>query len=169
MDIGTEQQSLPVESVGTFLNRLVAEHYPQLYRKLTKIGALLQDLSESEPGIIPLQSIQMKIRSEMDELCRQEEETIFPLLFRLEQEQKKADSCKPFKAVKYHYSYLVSTLQQFKTQLLPLIRERKELLDLMLLKEGIMQFEQSLITVQRDKEQKLFNRFRNCNNGCKTL
>jgi hypothetical protein len=154
--------------VAPYKDKLVKLLYPGIYGRLTGIG-LLQNLVETEPKITPLRSILMKMRSELDELCRQEETIIFPLLIRLEQEDKKADSCKPFKIVKYHYTYLISMLQQFKTLLLQLAANSQMAGSLMVLKDMVVDFETLLVKVQINKEQLLFKRFRNCNNGCKAL
>lgn len=167
--IALENEKTNSVRVVPYKDKLIEMLYPELYGKLTRMGALIQDLVETEPKIIPLQSIQMKMRSALDELCRQEEEIIFPLLMQLEQEDRKADSCKPFKTVKYHYTYLVSMLQQFKTLLLQLTGDKKESEVLTILMDKALDFEASLIKVQINKEQTLFKQFRNCNNGCKVL
>lgn len=155
--------------VGPYRDKLIKVLYPEIYGKLTRIGALLQDMIESEPQMALLQSIQMKMRSELDELCRQEDELIFPLLLQLEQEERKADNCKSFKTVKFHYTQLISMLQQFKALLLQLAGNSEEPGALMLLNDKVADFEALLIKVQINKEQTVFKQFRNCNNGCKAL
>lgn len=154
--------------VQTFTEELIKNYYPQLFLILNRISYLLQDLQPlSEKSL--LLSIHQKMNEEMTEIYRKEKQVLFPLLLQLEKEHKVSDSCKPFKNVKYHYTYLVSTTQQFKTQLNQAIREQSVLKDLYEIRDQVQLFEQELIKVQKNKEQNLFKKFRDCSGSCKPL
>jgi hypothetical protein len=161
-------KNLEEPNVHTFKEELMNDCYPRLFLNLNRIGYLLQDLKHL-PGERLLLSIHQKMTDELTEIYQKEKLYLFPLLLQLEKEHKTSDSCKPFKNVKYHYTYLVSTTQQFKTQLNQAIWEQKELKELHELKDQVQQFEEELIKVQHNKEQKLFKKFRDCSGGCKSL
>ncbi|MFA6060119.1 MAG: hypothetical protein WC756_18090 [Taibaiella sp.] len=161
-------EKLEKSDVHTFTENLMESIYPRLFLNLNRIGYLLQDLKHV-PGEDWLISIHQKMNDELTQIYRKEKQVLFPLLLQLEKEHKTSDSCKPFKNVKYHYTYLVSTTQQFKTHLNQAIREYEELKELYELKDQIQQFEEDLIKVQHNKEQNLFKKFRNCSGGCKSL
>lgn len=162
-----DTENLEQLSVQAFTEELVKNYYPRLFLNLNRIGYALQDhkyLLEED-----LLSIHQKMNDELTEMYRKEKLFLFPLLLRLEEEHKTSDSCKPFKNVKYHYTYLVSTIQQFKTHLNQSIRECGALEELYELKDLVQQFEQDLIKVQHCKEQSLYKKFRSCSNSCKSL
>jgi hypothetical protein len=154
--------------VYIFTEDLMEHHYPHLFLNLNKIGYLLEDIKSLHEKSLLL-SIHQKMNEEMTEIYRKEKQVLFPLLLQLEKEHKTSDSCKPFKNVKYHYTYLISTTQQFKTQLNQAIREQSASKELHELKGQVQLFEEELISVQKDKEQNLFKKFRDCSGGCKSL
>lgn len=154
--------------VHTFTAKLMESAYPQLFLVLNQIGYLLQNLRPLFEKSL-LISIHQKMNDELTEIYRKEKQVLFPLLLQLEKERKTSDSCKPFKNVKYHYTYLVSTTQQFKTQLNQAIWEQKELKELHELKDQVQRFEEDLIKMQHNKEQNLFKKFRDCSGSCKSL
>lgn len=163
-----DTEKLEESDVHTFTEELMEYYYPSLFLSLNKMGYLLHDLKPL-PEKNLLLSIHQKMNEEMTEIYRKEKQILFPLLLQLEKENKTSDSCKPFKNVKYHYTYLISTTQQFKTQLNQAIREQGTLQELYELKDLVQLFEEELISVQKNKEQNLFKKFRDCNGGCKSL
>lgn len=154
--------------VHIFTEELIGHLYPLLFLNLNRIGYLLQDL-QPLPEKSLLLAIHQKMNEEMTEIYRKEKQVLFPMLLQLEKENKTSDSCKPFKNVKYHYTYLISTTQQFKTQLNQAIREQAALKELNELKDLAQLFEEDLISIQKNKEENLFKKFRDCNGGCKSL
>jgi iron-sulfur cluster repair protein YtfE (RIC family) len=163
-----EIEKLEKHDVHTLTDKLMKSAYPQLFLVLNQIGYLIQDLKPLLEKSLLL-SIHQKMNGELTEIYQKEKQILFPLLLQLEKEKKASDSCKPFKNVKYHYTYLVSTTQQFKTQLNQALWQQKELKELQELKDLVQRFEEELIKVQHNKEQNLFKKFRNCSGGCKSL
>ena len=166
--IAADAEKLIHLSVKPFTEALLKRFYPQLFLLLNKMDFQIKAL-KPEIDTTLLQAVQAKMNEELDELYRREKLVLFPFLQRLEEEHKLSDSCKPFKNIKYHYTYLVSTLQQFKTLLNQMILEKERIDDVQYLKYASMEFEKSLIAVQQCKERHLFKKFRNCSGSCKTF
>src|SRR6218665_1186659 len=103
-------------SVKDFTERLLQHNYPRLFLSLSQIEMILRSLRQGM-DISMLQSVLQKMNEEMNEIYRKEKVLLFPLLLDLEATQRTAESCMPFKNVKYHYTCLVSTIQQFKALL----------------------------------------------------
>lgn len=163
-----DTERLALLNTKAFTEELLKNYYPQLFLLLNQVGYRLQELKpEMDLGL--LQSVHQKMNEELDEIYRKEKLVLFPFLLKLEEEQKTSDSCKPFKNVKYHYTYLVSTTQQFKTLLAPVIKSSGKQKELKELKETLLCFERFLIKIQISKENYLFRKFRNCCASCKSL
>jgi hypothetical protein len=154
--------------IKAFTDELLKNYYPQLFLLLNQIDHFLQTIV-FDLDVHHLQAVHVKMNGEMEEIYRKEKNMLFPLLLQLDQEHKTSDSCKPFKKVKYHFTYLVSTAQQFKTLLNQFIDDRKKTEELNIIKGILLEFEQAVIRIQACKEKYLFKPFRNCSGSCKLI
>jgi len=166
--IAADTEKLINLSVKPFTEAILKRFYPQLFLMLNQMDFQVKGL-KPELDVSLLLTVQAKMNEELDELYRREKLVLFPYLQRLEGEHKLSDTCKPFKNVKYHYTYLLSTAQQFKTLINQAMHDGERVDDLQSLKETILDFEKALITVQQCKEQHLYRKFRNCSGSCKTF
>lgn len=161
-------EKLNTLNVKSFIDGIAAQYYSDIFSKLNHIQQTIENIDDKLDMSL-MRPVHTIMEEQADEIFRKEKLVLYPFLLQLEAEGKKSPSCKPFKSVKYHFTYLISTIQQFKTLLRQL---RADVLvfgvELDMLNSEIALLEKQLIEFQNIKERHLFNRFKDCNSqGCK--
>lgn len=161
-----ETDQLRVMPAMQFTETIISWAYPILFGQVNGIGDYMQQLFPGSDERI-CQSLLNKIYSELDDQYRKEKLVLFPFILQLQAENKLAESCKPFKSVKTHYTSMLVLLTEIKEKLragdmIPVTGDIQELLNL------LQDFERNLVAVHVTKDRYLFAPFRSCK-GCKSL
>ncbi|WP_078831570.1 hypothetical protein [Sediminibacterium ginsengisoli] len=149
-----------------FTETVISRVYPVLFGQVSGIGEYMQQLFPGNDERI-YQSLLNKIYSELDDQYRKEKLVLFPFILQLQAENKLAESCKPFKSVKTHYTSMLVLLTEIRENLragdvIPVTGSIQELVNL------LQVFEKNLVAVHVTKDKYLFAPFRSCK-GCKSL
>lgn len=150
-------------AVGPFTEELLYHHYPRLSGMLEQAGILLPVLNSDTDM---LQAAHRRIHEELQDIIRQEQNALFPLLLQLEADRRVLETCTAFTAVRGHYNNLLQALRQLKLQLGELARDLGQDETIRVAGEHIRRFEHELVSLQNTKEQHLYSPFRNCSNHC---
>ena len=161
-----ETDQLRVMPAIQFTETVISWVYPVLFGQVSRIGEYMLQLFPGN-GERLCQSLLNKIYGELDDQYRKEKLVLFPFILQLQAENKLAESCKPFKSVKTHYTSILVLLTEIKDNLrsgdvIPVTGSIPELVNLLQI------FEKDLVAVHVTKDRYLFAPFRNCK-GCKSL
>jgi hypothetical protein len=151
-----------------FIDKMLQFYYPYLFLLINRVEACIKGVeSPDDAGL--LRSIHARMNDELDGLYRKEKLVLYPYLLQLSAEGKKSDGCKPFKNVRGHYLSLIAALRQLKIIAETELSEGLDTEAYRLLKDDADLMEQTLSILQQVKEDHLFQKFRSCSNGCKSL
>lgn len=150
-------------SFRDFSTILIEQVYPDYFRMLDDLEAYTkQYLIDYE--IVFISSSLAKLYSELDEMYRKEKLVLFPFLVKLEQENKKADSCSAFKNTKQHYTAIKHQLNQTLDYLKELPREEGEFDFVVVLENSLLGLDKDMTYLQRIKDENYYPKFKNCIN-----
>lgn len=157
-----------LDNLGTteFTDMLLHEVYPGMF-VILKEAAQGLTLLEKYDDVDLLESILMRINEEFDEMYRKEKLVLFPYLLKLDAGKACLGCDTAFKNVKHHYTYILSLLQEAKIifkQLKPLVSSKEMLADV---QHTFAEFEVAIIRMYNKKEQYLFGKYSNSENGSK--
>ena len=154
-------------SPAEFMDAIIHVVYPGLFQQINEIIAKVQQLQSGAGSVFPA-PLADKIYTEMDDLYRKEKLVLFPYIHQLMAENRKSESCKPFKNTKAHYTALLILIIEFKKSILKLDETDDNAMLADDIKMAVLQFEQAHILFQITKDRYLFSAFKSCE-GCKSL
>jgi len=161
-DLNEAAEKYKQEIPERFMDILIEEKYPEIFKKLDKIRSEIRQL-ESEPDK-RLEMLAEKIYDQIKTIYDKEKLVLFPYIHSLIKEKKKSETCAVFKDVKQHYTAVIAALTEIKEFLLS--RTDKE--QTQSVEKDILEFEKNIRVLQFAKDRYLFAQFKTCS-GCRIV
>lgn len=161
-------EELTQQTESQIIKILIDEVYPEYYNQINCLDTAIQHLKVNFNTSV-LESTFLKVVEAWEEIYRKEKHVLFPYLMQLISLKQLADSCKPFKNIKHHYTLLIHYLQELRTQLKDVENTSAHEIVFYTLWQQINYFQQNMIALQIFKDKYLFSQFKNCSGQCKNL
>lgn len=156
-------RDLPFES---FTQKLFDDWYPNVYEVLKKLelnaAMLLENFS-----LEGFDTYIKKISTEFDNLYSKEKLVLFPFLLKLDNENKRADSCSAFKNVKVHHTAMLHAAHSAKEYLNNIFANDSNIETIESVNTLLQDFISTAKELQLIKDKGYYIRFKNCA-GCST-
>ncbi len=154
-------------SFDTFSEKLFNDWYPGAFSLLKKIESGAEALSEncSIEGLDVYLNIMVR---EFECLYRKDKQDLFPFLDHLLQNDRKSETCAPFKAVKQHHTAMLQAVQDARNFLNNLFANDANIESIDQLNSLLTEFADQAAALQMIKDSGYYRRFKSCS-GCKTV
>lgn len=154
-------------SLKSFTEVLINDFYPFLFSELNNAEKSTSYLKlEFDIGII--ESINQKIYNDFDEMFRKEKLVLFPFILKLESENKKSETCSPFKNTKAHFTSIIKNIEDALKLCNEIKKRENKAIAIFALLETYEHFKGTMIELQNIKDRNFYLQFKSCS-GCQKI
>lgn len=154
-------------SIQSFTGVLINDLYPFLFSELDKVETCVENL-RNDYDVDVLSSVNKRIYREFDEMYRKEKLVLFPFLLKLDEENKKSESCAPFKTTKQHYTNMMQAIENAKSIVADFFVSSLNIQCLENIQYALQGIQENLTNIQQLKDSHFYKKYKSCS-GCSNL